>query len=344
MVLRSVRVATLTPLLISFGRPIRGAAATPCQAARFLCGALIFVMLSGAAHANESICQFPAAGSKDPATLTITSRDGLTQSYDLVSGFSPNQIIIDHPDPQTLSCPYPFASIAPTFIHFILGTTIYDGWLCIEPRDSVCNAGKIDCNGGDFFGFDILADSNIAHCGGNAACKNKCDTFCQNEGRKKYGSHCALPQHKCECKCIDRKAGFATAPGISQCHFGAHITIETDPGCYGDSVNPNVLVDFGSHCIPMTTSLTSAVIKHADFSQAQIGPIEDMGTPISCDQISSHKFASDTGMVLVGQVPLIFDAAVPDSVLSLHLPCVEATVHKPTNTPRPTATPTRTPG
>jgi hypothetical protein len=87
----------------------------------------------------------------------------------------------------------------------------------------------------------------------------------------------------------------------------------------------------------MTTSSTTAVIQHADFTPSQIGPIDDTGVPISCNQLSTD--ISDTGMVLVGQVPVIFNPpAGQDVMLSLHFPCVEATV-KPTPTARPTSTP-----
>lgn len=331
------------------GRSSPAAIVTVCYAARVLCCGLILVLLSGAADATPTptptpfakptstpvlLCYLPPAGSTDVATLTVTGVNGLAQGYQLVSPTDHNAIFLDlgPGSPGFFDCSS-VARIDPRFIHFASGTTDFAGWLCIMQTYNVCGAkrgtGEIDCNGGGALGFDVLADSNIGHCGGNAACKNKCDTFCRNEGQKKYGSHCALPQHRCECRCITRHAGSSGVPGIAQCYLGAHVTIEAALPC-GDG---DAFVDFGDHCFPMTTSSTTATIKHADFSQSQIGPIDETGASIPCDQFSSPQRAN--GLVMDGQVPIIFNPpSSHDVILTLHLPCGSPPgLGPPTNVP-----------
>ena len=309
-----------------------------CRAARFFCCALLVVLLSGAAHATptptpthfvkptstpalrRAACWLPPSGSKDVATFTVTGTNGLAQSYDLVSPNGNNRINFrfilgtSGQGEHDLFCPV--KNIDPVFIHYLSGTNDFAGYLCITPSTSACSRkGTIACNGGVPLGFFARADSDIGHCGSNGGCKNKCKTFCQNEGLKTYGSHCALAQSKCECRCISRNTSSFDQPGTAQCYLGAHVSIEAALPC-GDG---DAFFDFGDRCFPMTTDSTTAEIDHADFSQAQIGPIEEDGAPIQCDQISSDMA---TGLVMDGQVPLIFHPpSSHDVILTLHVPC-----------------------
>ena len=332
-----------------------------CHAVRILCGTLILILLSGTGHATptptpnmrkptptarRAACWLPPSGSKDLATFTVTGANGLAQSYDLV-GFPAGRINVDIVNDATATGEHALLchvkSIDPLFIHYLSGTNDFAGYLCITPSASACSrTGKIACNGGVPLGFFALGDSDIGHCGGNAGCKNKCKTFCQNEGLKTYGSHCALAQSKCECRCISRNTSSFDQPGTAQCYLGAHVSIEAALPC-GDG---DAFFDFGDRCFPMTTDSTTAEIDHADFSQAQIGPIEEDGAPIQCDQISSDMA---TGLVMDGQVPLIFHPPSSDDViLTLHVPCGASPTPFPTRTPiaqeqNPTSTATKTP-
>ena len=315
-----------------------------------LCGGLTLVLLSRSAigaptptpTARRARCFVNESG-PDAPTFTLKRNNEPAQTSPLFESiFHPAMTIDIDNDANAQGVHQLFChmrkrthdTVAP-LVDFHVGTDEFQGFLCIRPQDSACNrVGSIDCDGGTALGFDELADSDIGHCNGNGGCKSKCAAFCQSQGLNSYGSRCAPSQHACKCRCIDRRAGMAGEPGIAQCYLGVHITIKDNNSCAGAP-----LLDFGDRCFPMTTSSTTTEVDHADFSQSQIGPRVETGTPIQCDAISSD---AATGLDLEGQIPVIFGApSFQDAILSLHMPCVDTPTPKPTNTARPTST--RTP-
>jgi len=285
-----------------------GAGVGMWQVARSVCCSVALVMLAGAVHAKDYFY-----GLTSGAKLTVSDADSVV-TYPLTGSLS-----LEKKPGGELACSL---DTDPQRVNSVGGLEV---WLCIKST-AACRQGKIDCQGGSALGFDTLADSDIGSCSSQDGCKNKCAAYCVANGKKIDGSHCASSQAKCECRCIDRTAGPAGGRGVAQCYIGAHITLKLNSACTGAAV-----VDYGNRCFPMTTSSSTAVVAHADFSEAQIGPIEETGTTVRCGQLGTKK------LVLAGQVPVIFNPpSSHDVILTLDLPS-----GFPTKTERPTRTPVK---
>jgi hypothetical protein len=207
------------------------------------------------------------------------------------------------------------------------------GVLCFTPVTG-CDVGTRYCGPGGPgtgppLGVDTQSDGLNGSCASNTACKSTCATFC-GAGKKAYGEctgfcsgsspvnqsctsdancaplngYCYGPDpvggsaNICQCTCVDKSAHGPSDPGDGQCSLGVAGRVETAAPCDGI----DVIITFGSGCLPVSTQEASALITDANFSAGALVPQpptvnDQLGTPRDCALFDSGNL---TGLVGVG--------------------------------------------
>jgi cysteine-rich repeat protein len=214
------------------------------------------------------------------------------------------------------------------------------GFICFTPGDpnAPCDAGEIDCDGGNPLDVTMDSDHNIGACTGNPDCSSQCDAHCAGIGTtySQFNSGCGgfctggvrdnLPctddsdcpggsctgkdgnphGNVCLCDCAE-VGGLASGAGGLQCNLGANIDVEIASPC-GDG---DVLIAVGTRCIPLTTEQVTSQMHNTNNSPGKDFPVPawtGTGAAIACSTLAGNV---TSGLSVVGSANF-FDSTIGD--------------------------------
>jgi hypothetical protein len=219
------------------------------------------------------------------------------------------------------------------------------GFFCFTPGAG-CPASEIDCDGGNGFDVGMEPDHNIGSCTDNADCEAQCTVHCAALDMQVFDSGCegfceggaldgqpciadsecpggacngrdGLPHANiCQCGCIDI-GGNPSRPGGLQCNLSSNFDIETDLPC-GDG---DVLIAFGTRCIPLTSEASTFVIHNVNNVPGKDFPAGPpwwrTGAPIDCEDLAASAM---TGLHLAGAMDFL-DSTIGDVGIWIDVVC-----------------------
>lgn len=248
------------------------------------------------------------------------------------------------------NCECIFGSFDPVFISSV-------GYACVEePEGTTCPAGTQDCGGTESVNVDLIVDTDVGTCSGNADCAAKCDTYCAglNPVKTRFSSGCesfcqsgTRVDQPCECDVL----GGATCAGGSttDCPAGSceGKDNETDIDCHCQCVdeafgantaagalrcrlptairveaalpcdNAGVLVRLPPLCAPFTSGEASGILEKLNETQDPLEFDSLIGNSTTCAAIDGGD-ASD--LTLVANLGF-FDSTIGDIISQLTINC-----------------------
>ena len=155
-----------------------------------------------------------------------------------------------------------------------------------------------------------------------------CEGFCSEGSRHglpcEFDSECpqgfcpggdpVTEPHFCNCSCLE-VAGAASRTGALQCNIRAGLEIEIDLPCDGQDVTTTSI----KPCVPLTTEFTMGELLQANAGDPNdtIGPLSDLGAPISCAALTADNSA---GLETVATISFI-DTGLGDLVVQFQIAC-----------------------
>ncbi len=217
------------------------------------------------------------------------------------------------------------------------------GDVCVYPAGP-CEPGVFACNGGRALDLDLLADHNIGDCSSNADCDAQCDEFCGDLGPNyaRQGASCegfcqggdsaemactqddqcpggncpgkepaqgGVHDEVCNCTCLGEELGDPGPAGSFSCNLGLQITVERDlDAVCGNSV-PSIILPPLCGALSTTDGVGFLAANANNGNNRQrIGPLENSGAPISCDNFETGNLS---GLRLQGNL-MFFDSTLGD--------------------------------